>query len=145
MASIYRTLPIPIKSGVSNSLDNISNVITIPNNILQGDFAKAGINTWRFIINSTIGVLGLIDVASLMGFEKYEKEVINNFDKNSIKSIKKILIYIKKKINFSKIKKYLTPEKINLLLELSSNDPCWKLYKKNIDVNFLKKCLYEQN
>ena len=74
MASIYRTLPIPIKSGVSNSLDNLSNVITIPNNILQGDFAKAGINTGRFIINSTIGVLGLIDVASLMGFEKYEKE-----------------------------------------------------------------------
>lgn len=78
-------------------------------------------------------------------FEKYEKELINNFDKNSIKSIKKILIYIKKKINFSKIKKYLTPQKINLLLELSSNDPCWKLYKKNIDVNFLKKCLYEQS
>ena len=74
MASIYRTLPIPIKSGVSNSLDNLSNVITIPNNILQGDFAKAGINTGRFIINSTIGVLGLIDVASLMGFEEYEKE-----------------------------------------------------------------------
>ena len=74
MASIYRTLPIPIKSGVSNSLDNLSNVITIPNNILQGEFAKAGINTGRFVINSTVGILGLIDVASLMGFEEYEKE-----------------------------------------------------------------------
>jgi phospholipid-binding lipoprotein MlaA len=74
IASIYRTFPIPIKSGVSNSLDNLSNVVTIPNNILQGEFAKAGINTGRFVINSTIGVLGLIDVASLMGFEEYEKE-----------------------------------------------------------------------
>ena len=34
IASIYRTLPTPIKSGVSNSLDNLSNVVTIPNNIL---------------------------------------------------------------------------------------------------------------
>tara|TARA_B100001057_G_scaffold478919_1_gene549925 strand:+ start:914 stop:1699 length:786 start_codon:yes stop_codon:yes gene_type:complete len=74
VASIYRTLPTPIKSGVSNSLDNLSNVVTIPNNILQGDYAKAGVNTGRFLINSTVGILGLIDVASLIGFEEYEKE-----------------------------------------------------------------------
>jgi len=74
VASVYRTLPTPIKSGVSNSLDNLSNVVTIPNNILQGEFAKAGVNTGRFVINTTVGVLGLIDVASLIGFEEYEKE-----------------------------------------------------------------------
>ena len=74
VASVYRNLPTPIKSGVSNSLDNLSNVITIPNNILQGDFAEAGINTGRFVINTTVGILGLIDVASLMGFEEYVKE-----------------------------------------------------------------------
>ena len=63
-----------LKSGVSNSLDNLSNVVTIPNNILQGDFGKAGENTVRFIINTTVGILGLIDVATLIGFDEYEKE-----------------------------------------------------------------------
>tara|TARA_B100000965_G_C19579416_1_gene752837 strand:- start:658 stop:1446 length:789 start_codon:yes stop_codon:yes gene_type:complete len=74
VASVYRVLPSPVKTGVSNSLDNLSNVVTIPNNILQGDFSKAGINTGRFIINTTVGVLGLIDVATYLGFDEYEKE-----------------------------------------------------------------------
>ncbi len=74
VASVYRILPSPVKSGVSNSLDNLSNVVTIPNNILQGDFAKAGVNTGRFLINTTIGILGIIDVATYLGFSDYEKE-----------------------------------------------------------------------
>ena len=74
VASVYRILPSPIKTGVSNSLNNLSNVVTIPNNILQGDFTKAGVNTGRFIINTTIGLLGLIDVAEYLGFSEYEKE-----------------------------------------------------------------------
>ena len=74
VASVYRNFPTPIKSGVSNSLDNLSNVVTIPNNLLQGEFKKAGVNTGRFIINTTIGILGLMDVASYLGFEEYEKE-----------------------------------------------------------------------
>ena len=49
-------------------------MVTIPNNILQGDFALAGINTGRFLINSTVGVLGLIDVAQHIGMPEYEKE-----------------------------------------------------------------------
>ena len=74
VASAYRVLPIPIKSGVSNSLDNLSNLVTIPNNILQGDLKKAGINSGRFVINTTIGLLGLIDAAELLGLPEYEKE-----------------------------------------------------------------------
>jgi len=74
VASLYRKLPSPIKSGTSNALDNLSNLITIPNNILQGEFRKAGVNTGRFVINTTIGILGLADVAEVMGFSKYEKE-----------------------------------------------------------------------
>ena len=53
VASVYRTLPSPVKTGVSNSLNNLSNVVTIPNNILQGEFNKAGINAARFFINTT--------------------------------------------------------------------------------------------
>ena len=52
ISGIYRSLPSPIKSGVSNSLDNLSNLVTIPNNVLQGDFKTAGVNTGRFLINT---------------------------------------------------------------------------------------------
>jgi len=74
VASAYRILPSPVRSGVSNSLDNLSNLVTIPNNILQGDFKKASINSGRFIINTTIGILGFIDVAQHVGLPEYEKE-----------------------------------------------------------------------
>ena len=74
ISSVYRTLPSPIKTGVSNSLDNLSNVVTIPNNILQGDFSKAGVNTGRFVINTTLGILGIFDVATYFGFTEYVKE-----------------------------------------------------------------------
>ena len=53
VASLYRKLPAPAKTGVSNSLENISHLLTIPNNVLQGDIKQAGINTGRFIINTT--------------------------------------------------------------------------------------------
>ena len=74
VASAYKIMPSPIRSGVSNSLDNLSNLITIPNNLLQGEFAKAGVNTGRLIINSTIGILGIIDVAQYLGLQEHEKE-----------------------------------------------------------------------
>ena len=74
VASAYRVLPSPVKTGVSKSLDNLSNLVTIPNNILQGEFKKAGVNSGRLIINTTIGILGLIDVAQHLGFPEYAKE-----------------------------------------------------------------------
>ena len=74
VASVYRKFPSPIKTGVSNSLANLSNLVTIPNNLIQGDFALAGVNTGRFLINSTLGVLGLVDAAQYLGFSEYEKE-----------------------------------------------------------------------
>jgi len=74
VAQVYRILPSPVRSGVSNSIDNISNLVTIPNNILQGEFIEAGVNTGRFVINTTLGVLGLIDVAEFVGFTSYKKE-----------------------------------------------------------------------
>ena len=74
VASVYKKIPSPVRSGVSNSLDNLSNLVTIPNNILQGDFVLAGVNTGRFLINTTIGVLGIFDVAQALGISEYEKE-----------------------------------------------------------------------
>ena len=74
LAKGYRYLPSPIKTGASNAVVNISNLITIPNNILQGDIKKAGSNSMRFVINTTVGILGLFDPATKLGFEKKEKE-----------------------------------------------------------------------
>ena len=45
VANIYRFMPSPIKTGVSNSLNNLGNLVTIPNNLLQGQFALAGLNS----------------------------------------------------------------------------------------------------
>ena len=74
IAKAYRILPSPVRSGTSNVLDNLSNLVTIPNNLLQGDFKKAGENTFRLAVNTTVGILGIFDVAQGIGFEKYEKE-----------------------------------------------------------------------
>ena len=74
IAKSYRNLPDPIQKGTSNAVKNLSNLITIPNNILQGDIKNAIINTARLAVNSTVGLLGTIDVANKMGFPKYEKE-----------------------------------------------------------------------
>ena len=74
VASLYRKLPSPAKTGVSNSLNNLSHLLTIPNNVIQGDFKEAGVNTSRFVINTTIGILGIFDVAQYMGLTNYEKE-----------------------------------------------------------------------
>jgi len=74
VAKGYRNLPSPIRSGTSNALVNLSSLVTIPNNILQGEFKTAGVNTGRFVINTTVGILGIFNVAKKMGFSDYEKE-----------------------------------------------------------------------
>ena len=70
----YRYIPSPIRTGTSNVLSNLSNVVTIPNNLLQGDLKTAGINTLRLIVNTTLGIVGIFDTAGALGFEKKEKE-----------------------------------------------------------------------
>jgi phospholipid-binding lipoprotein MlaA len=74
IAKSYRKLPDPIQNGTKNAVTNLSSLITIPNNILQGDIRTALINTGRLIVNTTVGLLGTVDVANKMGFPKYEKE-----------------------------------------------------------------------
>jgi len=74
IAKVYKKLPDSVQSGTSNALKNLSNLITIPNNVLQGDIKLAFINTARLALNTTVGLLGTIDVANKVGFPKYEKE-----------------------------------------------------------------------
>ena len=74
IAKGYRKLPNSIQKGTSNAVKNLSTLITIPNNVLQGDVKTAVINTGRLVVNTTVGILGVIDVANKMGFPKYVKE-----------------------------------------------------------------------
>ncbi len=74
IAEGYRKLPDGVQASTSNAVRNLSNLVTIPNNILQGDIKTAFVNSGRLLINSTVGILGIVDVANKMGFPKYEKE-----------------------------------------------------------------------
>ena len=74
LAKGYRKLPQPVRSSTSNALSNLGNLVTIPNNILQGQIKDASINSLRLIINSTLGIAGIFDVASYYGLQKLEKE-----------------------------------------------------------------------
>ena len=63
-----------VRSGVSNAFSNIGDVGTSVNNLLQGKPGNAISDVGRFLVNSTLGVLGLFDVASPMGLEKHEED-----------------------------------------------------------------------
>lgn len=63
------TVPDPAKRGVSNFLDNLRSPIVFLNHLLQGERERAGVALGRFMINSTLGVFGLFDFATLVGVE----------------------------------------------------------------------------
>ena len=74
VAKGYRALPIPIRKGAGNAVDNLRSLLTLSNNILQGDFSGAGNTVGRFAINTTIGILGIFDPASALGLKETGKE-----------------------------------------------------------------------
>ena len=73
IAKGYRALPVPIRSGTSNFVNNLRSLLTFSNNVLQGDFRGASNTAGRFAINTTVGILGFFDPAAKMGFEKKRK------------------------------------------------------------------------
>ena len=74
VAKGYRTLPTPIRKGTGNVVDNLRSLLTFSNNVLQGDFGRAGNTAARFGVNTTVGILGIFDPASKLGFEDQGKE-----------------------------------------------------------------------
>jgi phospholipid-binding lipoprotein MlaA len=62
-----RALPRPVRTGVRNVLNNIDGPNTLMNDLLQGRVALGGQSAARFVINSTVGVAGIFDVASPLG------------------------------------------------------------------------------
>tara|TARA_Y100001970_G_C14144179_1_gene808888 strand:- start:168 stop:953 length:786 start_codon:yes stop_codon:yes gene_type:complete len=74
VAKGYKKLPSPIQSGVSNFLSNLRTPLVVINQILQGQGENAAQSTGRFLVNSTVGVFGLIDVADKIGLEEKEED-----------------------------------------------------------------------
>jgi len=72
-------LPTPAKTGVSNFFGNIRDVFIGVNNLLQGKVPEAASDWGRVAINSTVGVLGLIDWASDWGLEKHDEDFGQTF------------------------------------------------------------------
>jgi len=75
IAKVYRFIvPKPLRIGIRNALDNLKSPVTFTNDLLQGEAKRGGITLGRFIVNSTLGLAGLIDVAADMGLERHSED-----------------------------------------------------------------------
>jgi len=75
IAKGYNKLPDPIKNGTSNFTSNIGTLLSIPNNILQGNFQQLGHSVGSFAVNSSIGILGFLNPAEKMGLKPHKEDV----------------------------------------------------------------------
>ena len=74
VAKGYRAFPVSVRKATGNVVDNLRSLLTLSNNILQGEFGRAGNTAVRFGINTTAGILGIFDPATKLGFEDLGKE-----------------------------------------------------------------------
>jgi len=70
-----RVTPEPVRQGVSNFFDNLRMPIVVVNSLLQGKVRESGSGTGRFLVNTTVGLLGVFDVATKMGLERHEEDL----------------------------------------------------------------------
>ena len=75
IAKGYNKLPEPIKNGTSNFTSNIATLLSIPNHFLQGNLKGAGDATASFLINTTIGIVGLANPAEKLGLNAQQEDV----------------------------------------------------------------------
>ncbi len=75
IAKGYNKLPSPLKKGTSNFTSNISTLLSIPNNILQGNLKQVGHSVGSFAVNTTVGILGFLNPAEKMGLKPNKEDV----------------------------------------------------------------------
>jgi phospholipid-binding lipoprotein MlaA len=74
-AIVYNTaVPPPVRGGVSNFFGNFRDVTTAVNNLLQAKFKWAASDVGRVLVNSTVGIFGMFDVASRIGLQKHSED-----------------------------------------------------------------------
>ncbi|HJT44341.1 MAG TPA: VacJ family lipoprotein [Rhizomicrobium sp.] len=75
LARGYRAaMPEPVRDGIHNALTNLSSPVVLANDVLQGNGDKAVNTVGRIVINSTVGIGGLIDVASKIGIPGHDND-----------------------------------------------------------------------
>jgi|GEM_PF-444770 len=80
-------LPKSVRQSVSNVFSNISEPLSLINNTLSGDISEAGNNLGRFLINSTVGLLGIFDPAtSWLGIDKKPQSFADTLAKYKVGS-----------------------------------------------------------
>lgn len=85
LAKGYRSVvPEPVRDGIHNALSNLNSPVVLANDVLQGDGDKAVNTAGRIVINSTVGIGGLIDVASKIGIPGHENDFGITLGKNGI-------------------------------------------------------------
>lgn len=75
LAKGYNKLPSPVRDGTSNFTSNIGNLLSIPNNILQGEFKQLGHTVGSFAINTTVGILGIFNPAEKIGLKPHKEDI----------------------------------------------------------------------
>ena len=75
IAKGYNKLPDPIKNGTSNFTSNVATLLSIPNSLLQGNLEQVGHSTGSFMVNSTVGILGIFNPAEKMGLKPHKEDV----------------------------------------------------------------------
>ena len=75
LAKGYSKLPKPVKQGTNNFTSNIGTLLSIPNNILQGNIKQLGHSIASFTINTTVGVLGFLNPAEKLGLKPHKEDV----------------------------------------------------------------------
>src|SRR5690349_1412638 len=74
-AKAYRFLvPGPVRGGIHNVLSNLGTPVQLSNDMLEGKPRRAGDTTMRFLINTTVGVLGIFDVAKDWGYPDHDAD-----------------------------------------------------------------------
>jgi phospholipid-binding lipoprotein MlaA len=74
-AIVYRAVfPEPIRNGVRNFLNNLDSPVIFTNDLLQGELARAKITFVRTVVNTTVGIGGLFDVADRWGFPRHRED-----------------------------------------------------------------------
>jgi len=85
IAKGYRSVvPEPVRDGIHNALTNLNQPVVLANDVLQGDGDKAVNTAGRIVINSTVGIGGLIDVASKIGIPGHDNDFGITLGKNGI-------------------------------------------------------------
>ena len=75
IAKGYNKLPKPVKTGTSNFTSNISTLLSIPNNLLQGNLKQLGHSIGSFAVNTTVGILGFLNPAEKIGLKPHKEDV----------------------------------------------------------------------